>query len=97
MSVTGCDIRTGPGRVTGPGDVVDAHVHLFSLPLFREFVEKNPETSARWKNALEDGKWGRRGETLPDLDASQMAEWYAARLDDAGIAKALVVQQSVST
>ena len=91
MSVAGDRIRTGPGGVTRPGDVVDAHVHLFSLPLFREFVEKNPETSSRWKKALEDGKWGRRGEALPDLDAGAMAEWYAARLDDADIAKAVVV------
>ena len=76
---------------TAPGDVVDAHVHLFSLPLFREFVEKNPDADPRWRKALEDGKWGRRSESLPDLDAAAMAQWYAARLDDAGIAQAVVV------
>lgn len=91
MSAPGDGARVGPAPVTGPGDVIDAHVHMFSLPLFREFVEKNPETSARWSRALKDGKWGRRGETLPDLDAAAMAEWYAVRLDDAGIAKAVVV------
>ena len=89
---------TGPGDAvttrapaTQPGDVIDAHVHLFSVPMFREFIEKTPDAPPRWRKALEDGKWGRRGETLPDLDAAEMATWYAARLDDAGIAKALVV------
>ena len=96
MSATPDGARQGdhpPAQVPGtaPGDIVDAHVHLFSLPLFREFVERNPDVNPRWKRALEDGKWGRRGETLPDLDAHEMAAWYAARLDDAGIAKAVVV------
>jgi predicted TIM-barrel fold metal-dependent hydrolase len=76
---------------TAPGDVVDAHVHLFSLPLMREFVENMPDVPPRWKKALEDGKWGRRNETLPDLDAQAMAEWYGQRLDSAGIARAVVV------
>jgi hypothetical protein len=71
--------------------VVDAHVHLFSVPLFREFVERNPGAYPRWRTALEEGRWGRRGEALPDLDADEMAAWYAARLDAAGIAKAVVV------
>ncbi|MHB8761455.1 MAG: amidohydrolase family protein [Coriobacteriia bacterium] len=78
-------------RATAPGDIVDAHVHLFSLPLLREIVERTPTPPQRWRAALEEGKWGRRNETLPDLDATQMAEWYAGRLDAAGIAKAVVV------
>lgn len=64
---------------------------MFALPLFREFIEKNPDANPRWKKALEEGKFGRRQETLPDLDAAAMAEWYAARLDDAGVAKAVVM------
>ncbi|MGB4592599.1 MAG: amidohydrolase family protein [Coriobacteriia bacterium] len=80
-----------PAPATRPGQVVDAHVHMFSLPLLREFVEKDPDANPRWKKALEDGTWGRRNETLPDLEASEMAEWYARRLDDAGVAKAVMV------
>ena len=80
-----------PVAATSPGQVVDAHVHLFSVPLFREIVERDAESHPRWRKALEDGKWGRRQETLPDLDATAMAEWYARRLDAAGIAKAVVV------
>lgn len=76
---------------TVPGDIVDAHVHLFSLPLMREIVERDPAVKKRWGKALEEGKWGRRNETLPDLDAEAMAAWYGARLDAAGIAKAVVV------
>jgi predicted TIM-barrel fold metal-dependent hydrolase len=81
-------IRVAPTR---PGDIIDAHVHLFAVPLFRELIEREPNVPARWRKALEDGKWGRRDETLPDLDAPDMAESYAARLDDAGIAYALFV------
>lgn len=86
--MTGPIARTGP---TTPGDIIDAHVHLFSVPMFKELIEREANVPSPWRKAIEDGKWGRRNETLPDLDAQQMAEWYAARLDDAGIAKALVV------
>lgn len=81
-------VRLGP---THPGDVIDAHVHLFSIPMLREFIERDPNPNPRWRKALEDGKWGRRNETLPALDAGEMAEWYGKRLDDAGIARAVVV------
>lgn len=76
---------------TRPGDVVDAHTHLFSVPLFAEYVEKNPDVNPRFRRALEERRFGRRNESLPDLDAATMAEWYAGRIHDAGVAKALVV------
>ena len=81
----------GVAPPTLPGDVIDAHVHLFSLPLFREMIENTPDVPERWRKALAEGKWGRRGETLPDLNPDEMAVWYAARLADAGVAKAVVV------
>lgn len=80
-----------PAPATAPGQVVDAHVHLFSLPLFREYLDRDPNAHPRWRKALEEGKWGRRNEALPDLDANAMAEWYVARLRAAGVAKAVVV------
>ena len=91
MSAPQADIPADRAPATAPGDVVDAHVHLFSLPLFREIVEKDAGAHPRWRKALKDGKWGRRQETLPDLDAAEMAAWYGRRLDAAGIAKAVVV------
>lgn len=91
MPIGAADTSPVPMRSTVPGDVVDAHVHLFSLPLFREIVERDAGAHPRWRKALEDGKWGRREETLPDLAAPEMAEWYGHRLDAAGIAKAVVV------
>lgn len=91
MTADSLPVAAAPAAPTRPGDIIDAHVHLFAVPLFRELIEREPNVHARWRKALEDGKWGRRNETLPDLDAREMAEWYAARLDDAGIAKALVV------
>ena len=77
---------------TRPGDVVDAHMHLFTLQILEEMIASFPD-SARFQQAVKDRKWGRRGEqmNLPELDAVQMADWYAKRLDDAGIAKGIVV------
>ncbi len=76
---------------TRPGDIVDAHCHLFSVRLLEEYVEAHPDGAPRFRQALKEKKFGRRGDALPDLDAAEMAEWYAARLAEAGIAKALVV------
>jgi len=80
-----------PARATRPGDIIDAHVHLFSVPMFAEFVEAHPGESARFKKAVEERRFGRWGDSLPDMTASQIAEWYVERINAAGVAKALVV------
>lgn len=80
-----------PAPATRPGDVVDAHVHLFTLPLLAEFVAMNPDAPERFKQALEDRKFGRRGGELMDLSAEEAACWYVERLHAADVAKALVV------
>jgi predicted TIM-barrel fold metal-dependent hydrolase len=77
-------------RATRPGDVIDAHVHLFTLPLMLEWAER-PEAPARFKQAVKERKWGRRPAELPDLDPAEAARWYSERLSAAGVAKALVV------
>jgi predicted TIM-barrel fold metal-dependent hydrolase len=83
--------RIAAAQPTQPGDVIDTHVHLFSLPLLKEMAER-PETPKRFKQALKEGKWGRRqNETLPDMPADEMAVWYAERLSAANVAKALIV------
>ena len=83
--------RLAAAKPTKPGDVIDTHVHLFSLPLLKEMAER-PETPKRFKQALKEGKWGRRAnETLPDMPADEMAAWYADRLAAANVAKALIV------
>ena len=79
-----------PAPPTRQGDVIDTHVHLFTRPLLIEMAER-PETPARFKQAIKDGKWGRRNDTLPDMSAEQAACWYAERLAEADVAKALVV------
>lgn len=81
-----------PAPPTTPGDVVDAHVHLFTVRILEEMVAAFPETS-RLRKALKSRKWGRRGENLdvPDMAPEEMAAWYALRIKDAGVAKALVV------
>jgi hypothetical protein len=81
-----------PAIVTKVGDVVDAHVHLFSVAIMEEMIAAFPQMK-RFQQAVKDRKWGRRGEhfDLPDLDPAAMADWYDARLDGAGITKAIVV------
>ncbi|MBI5232104.1 MAG: amidohydrolase family protein [Coriobacteriales bacterium] len=76
---------------TQPGDVVDAHVHLFTVPLLQEFIDKNPDANPRFKEALKERKFGRRGDALPDYSAQQAACWYLERLHAADVKKALVV------
>ncbi len=82
------EIDDAPATV--PGDVIDTHVHLFTLPLMMEWAEK-PDTPQRFKQAIKERKWGRRPADLPDLDPQQAACWYAERLRNAGVAKALIV------
>ena len=78
-------------KPTVPGDVIDTHVHLFSLPLLMEMAER-PDTPKRFKQALKEGKWGRRqAETLPDMTAEEIAPWYIERIEAANVAKALIV------
>lgn len=79
-----------PAPATQPGEAIDAHVHLFTLGLFGEIAAR-PETPARFKQAFAEGKFGRRGETLPDLTPLECAKWYGERLSAADVAKALVV------
>lgn len=80
-----------PGRITAPGEVVDAHVHLFARGLFVEQAQRGRQLPQPLARALETGRLGRRGEPLPDLSPEEMAAWYARRLDDAGVAKAVVM------
>lgn len=80
-----------PAAATRPGDVIDAHCHLFSLPMLAEYVETHPEENPRFEAALKERKFGRFGDPLPDMSAAQIAPWYVERLKTAGIAKALVV------
>ncbi len=76
---------------TSPGEAIDAHVHLFTVGLLREFVERDPNPNPRFVKALKERKFGRRGETLPDYTPQEVAEWYVERLKEANVAKALVV------
>lgn len=79
-------------RPTQPGDVIDAHVHLFTVGLLEEYLATQPpEAMQRFRTALKERKFGRRGDPLPDMSTEQTACWYAERLRNSGVAKALVV------
>ncbi|TLM98552.1 MAG: hypothetical protein FDZ75_02105 [Actinobacteria bacterium] len=82
-----------PAPVTRPGQAIDAHVHLFTVGLLEEWLSTQPpESMARFRTALKERKFGRRGDqTLPEMTPEQTACWYAERLAAADVAKALVV------
>lgn len=84
--------ETAPVATTRPGDVIDAHVHLFTVGLLEEFLATQPpDAFERFRTAAKERRFGRRGEALPDMDPAETARWYAQRLDGGGVAKALVV------
>lgn len=82
-----------PAPITRPGEVIDAHVHLFTVGLLEEWLSQVPEGQMqRFRTALKDRKFGRRGDqVLPDMTAEETARWYAERLAASDVAKALVV------
>lgn len=75
-----------------PGQAIDAHTHLFTVGLLEEYLQTQPpEAMQRFRQALKERKFGRRGDTLPDMTAEEVACWYVERLRAADVAKALVV------
>ncbi len=82
--------RIAAAKPTKPGDVIDTHVHLFTRPLMLEIADR-PETPERFRQAIKEGKWGRRNDTLPDMKAEEVADFYVERLAAADVAKAMVV------
>jgi uncharacterized protein len=89
--------RLPPAPTTRPGDVVDAHTHLFTRGLMEEMLSKQPpEAMRRWREALKTGKWGRPGreQTLPDMTPAECARWYTDRIEAAGVKKALFMSVS---
>jgi predicted TIM-barrel fold metal-dependent hydrolase len=76
---------------TKPGEVVDAHTHLFTVGLLTEMVSSMPNPPARFKDGLRRRQWGRRADVLPDLTPAQTASWYVERLHAAGVARAVVM------
>ena len=81
-----------PAGPTKPGDVVDAHTHLFTVGLLEEFLASQPpEAMTRFREALKERKLGRRGGELPDMTPDECAGWYVDRLHAAGVARAVVM------
>jgi len=83
-----------PAGPTAPGDVVDAHTHLFTVGLLEEVLaQQPPEAMRRWRDAVKTGKWGRPGreQTLPDLDPAGAARFYVDRIREAGVSRAIVM------
>lgn len=81
-----------PAPPTTPGEVIDGHTHLFTVGLLEEVLSKEPpEAMTRFRQALKERKFGRRGDTLPEMTPQECACWYKERLAAAGVSKALVV------
>jgi predicted TIM-barrel fold metal-dependent hydrolase len=89
--------RIEEARPTLPGEAIDAHVHLFTVGLFEEFVSAMENTDGglkapeRFRQSLKTRRWGKYGQELPDLAPEETAVWYIERLHAANVAKALVV------
>lgn len=84
--------RIAAAKPTEPGDVIDAHVHLFTVGLLEEALSKMENPPARWREGLKTRKWGRSTQhLLPDTTPEETAHWYVDRLAEARVAKALVV------
>ncbi len=72
--------------------MIDAHTHLFTVGLLEEVLSKMPpEAMPGFRTALKERKFGRRGDTLPEMTPEETACWYVGRLHAANVAKALVV------
>ena len=85
-------LRLDPAGPTRPGDVVDAHTHLFTVGLLEEYLSTQPpEAMKRFRTALKERKFGRRGGDLPDMAPDECAAWYRDRLVAAGVARAVVM------
>ncbi|MDZ4178710.1 MAG: amidohydrolase family protein [Coriobacteriia bacterium] len=80
-----------PAVPTRHGQVIDAHVHLFTVGLLQEYVDSDPTANARFAQAVKDRRFGRRNDVLPDMTPSETACWYVERLAAADVTKALVV------
>jgi predicted TIM-barrel fold metal-dependent hydrolase len=82
-----------PAGPTRPGDFVDAHTHLFTVGVLEEALSQQPpEAMKRWRKAVKERKFGRRGDqTLPDMTPADCAAWYVGRIREAGIARAVVM------
>jgi len=83
--------QLAPAPATRPGELIDAHCHLFSLPMLLEYVEAHPGENVRFEQALKERKFGRWGDSLPELSAEEIAPWYVDRIKAGGVTKALVV------
>jgi predicted TIM-barrel fold metal-dependent hydrolase len=84
--------RLEPAGPTRPGEVIDAHTHLFTVGLLEEVLSKEPpESMKRFRTALKERKFGRRGDTLPEMTPQECARWYVERIEAAGVARAVVM------
>lgn len=81
----------GEAPQTVEGDVIDTHVHLFTVGLLEEYLEKDASANERFREALKNRRFGRRNDVLPDMGPEQTACWYVERLKTANVAKAMVV------
>jgi predicted TIM-barrel fold metal-dependent hydrolase len=83
-----------PAPPACPGEIIDAHTHLFTVGLLEEALSKEPpEAMKRFRQALKARKWGRSGreQTLPDLTPQECAKFYVDRLAAGGVSRAVVM------
>jgi len=76
---------------TRPGDVIDAHAHVVTVGLLREYLDSMDSPPAGFREALERRQYGRKVGVLPDTSPSDTARWFSQRLADSGVARAVIM------
>jgi predicted TIM-barrel fold metal-dependent hydrolase len=77
--------------LTVPGDVIDAHTHVVTVGLLEEYLRSMPNPPAGFREALDRRQYGRKAGVLPETSPAETAARFAQRLDDAGVAAAVVM------
>jgi predicted TIM-barrel fold metal-dependent hydrolase len=76
---------------TIPGDIIDAHTHVVTVGLLEEHLGHLPEVPPGFREALDRRQYGRKAGVVPETSPAETAEQFIARLDEAGVARAVVM------
>jgi predicted TIM-barrel fold metal-dependent hydrolase len=80
-----------PAAPSCPGEVIDAHTHLFTVGLLTEMLDNMPNPPERFRDGLRRRQWGKRADVLPDMPPAECAAWYRDRLAASGVSRAVIM------
>ncbi len=83
-----------PAPLTTKGDVIDAHVHVVTVGLLEEYARSLAIVPPGFKEALARRQYGRKAGVLPTTSPAETAAWFVERLEEVGIARAVVMSMA---